>query len=70
MPQNPPDSTIGLCLRCRHAAAIKSTRNNVYYLCERSKTDPQFPKYPRLPVLSCSGFEQRESKESDRKPQS
>ena len=28
-------------------------------MCERSKTDPDFPRYPRLPVLSCRGFQQR-----------
>jgi hypothetical protein len=24
-----------------------------------SRTDPRFPKYPRLPVLACSGYEPR-----------
>jgi hypothetical protein len=28
-------------------------------MCERSKTDPAYPKYPRLPVLECAGFEPR-----------
>jgi len=28
-------------------------------LCELSKTDPRFPKYPRLPVLACPGYELR-----------
>ncbi len=26
-------------------------------MCERSLTDPSFPRYPRLPVLSCRGYE-------------
>jgi hypothetical protein len=29
-------------------------------MCELSKTDPRFEKYPRLPVLACVGFEARE----------
>lgn len=29
-------------------------------MCERSKTDPSYPKYPRIPVLTCAGFERRE----------
>jgi hypothetical protein len=29
----------------------------VFYLCQLSKVDPSFPKYPRLPVLKCSGYE-------------
>jgi hypothetical protein len=28
-------------------------------MCERSRTDERFPKYPRLPVLECVGWEQR-----------
>jgi hypothetical protein len=30
-------------------------------MCERSKTDERFPKYPRLPVLECPGYEKRTS---------
>jgi hypothetical protein len=26
-------------------------------MCERARLDPRFPRYPRLPVLSCPGFE-------------
>ena len=36
---------------------IKSDRQSKFYLCERSATDPSFPKYPRLPVLQCGGYE-------------
>jgi hypothetical protein len=25
-------------------------------MCERSKTDPRYPKYPRLPVKRCAGY--------------
>jgi hypothetical protein len=25
-------------------------------MCERSKTDPSYPKYPRLPVKRCAGY--------------
>ena len=28
-------------------------------MCERSKTEPEYPKYPRLPVLECRGYEER-----------
>jgi hypothetical protein len=27
----------------------------MFYLCERSASDPAFPKYPQLPVIECSG---------------
>jgi hypothetical protein len=26
-------------------------------MCERAKFDPRFPKYPRLPVERCDGWE-------------
>jgi hypothetical protein len=51
------DDRIGLCAKCRHSRQIKSDRGSIFYLCRRSLTDPSFPKYPRLPVLHCSGFE-------------
>jgi hypothetical protein len=31
-------------------------------MCERSLTDPSFPRYPRLPVLTCRGYEEDGSK--------
>jgi hypothetical protein len=30
-------------------------------MCERSKTDDRFPKYPRLPVERCPGYERKTS---------
>jgi hypothetical protein len=47
----------GLCARCRFMRQIKSDRGSTFYLCERSATDAAFPKYPRLPVLECEGYE-------------
>jgi hypothetical protein len=57
MKSTPP---VGLCTRCLHARRIQSDRGSVFYLCELSKVDPRFPKYPKLPVLSCSGYEEGE----------
>jgi hypothetical protein len=48
----------GLCADCRFMRRMKSDRGSTFYFCERSATDPAFPKYPRLPVLECSGYEQ------------
>ncbi len=49
--------SIGLCAQCRHSRVIRSDRGSVFYLCERALTDPAYPKYPRLPVLMCRGYE-------------
>lgn len=51
----------GLCDRCRHQRLVRNTRGSTFSLCELSRTDPAFPRYPRLPVESCTGFEQREA---------
>ena len=34
-----------------------SDRGSLFTLCTRGLTDPAWPKYPRLPVLQCTGFE-------------
>jgi len=49
----------GLCDACRHQKVVRNTRGSAFSLCERAKIDPAFPKYPRLPVTRCAGFEQR-----------
>jgi hypothetical protein len=51
---------IGLCATCRHMRKIQSDRGSIFYFCQRSATDERFPKYPRLPVLQCPGYEDRE----------
>jgi hypothetical protein len=52
-----PRPDAGLCERCRHQQLVPNTRGSVFSLCQRSRTDSAFPRYPRLPVLSCPGFE-------------
>lgn len=47
----------GLCENCRHVKRLVNNRGSVFYMCEKSASDPRFPRYPRLPVLRCSGFE-------------
>ncbi len=52
----PRDPSVGLCSACRHARRIRSDRGSLFYLCERSRTDPRFALYPRLPVIECDGM--------------
>jgi hypothetical protein len=47
----------GLCGTCRHVRIMYSDRGSIFYLCRLSFTQPQFPKYPRLPVIECQGYE-------------
>ena len=53
---NRPQPNGGLCANCLHSRLIESARGSVFMLCQLSATDPRFPKYPRLPVLSCKGY--------------
>lgn len=49
-------SHVGLCLDCEYSKHVEAKEDAVYFLCHRFFTDPTFPKYPRLPVLGCSGY--------------
>jgi GrpB-like predicted nucleotidyltransferase (UPF0157 family) len=53
---DPENRHNGLCSDCLHARRLESPRGSVFILCNLSLTDARFPKYPRLPVLSCSGY--------------
>jgi hypothetical protein len=50
----------GLCADCAHARSVESARGSIFLLCELSRSDPRFTKYPRLPVLSCTGYKKNE----------
>ena len=46
----------GLCDSCAYQRLVRNTRGSVFSLCERSRTDRQYPRYPRTPVLRCAGY--------------
>jgi hypothetical protein len=52
-PSTPP----GLCGSCRHSRRLETRAGSAFRLCERAATDPTYPRYPALPVVSCRGFE-------------
>jgi hypothetical protein len=55
----------GLCDTCVHAKLIRNTRGSVFMMCRWAKHDPDYPKYPRQPVLRCAAHE-RPKGSSDR----
>ena len=55
----------GLCGVCRHSRVIETRTGSVFRLCERSKTDPRYPRYPPLPVFRCPGFEPAGAADAD-----
>ena len=46
----------GLCAGCRYSRRVTTPRSE-FLLCERSRTDSSYARYPRLPMLSCPGYE-------------
>ena len=50
----------GMCVSCRWERKVSNRRGSVFTLCAKASADPTLPKYPRLPVLQCHGFECRE----------
>ena len=52
-----PEAAVGLCLRCRHVHVVLARAGRTYYRCERSATDGDYVRYPRLPVHRCPGYE-------------
>jgi hypothetical protein len=66
MTDRPAAPPTGLCDRCRHQQIVRNTRGSVFSLCRRSRDEPdRFPRYPRLPVLSCPGFQPVTGEEAD-----
>lgn len=49
----------GLCDSCVYQRTVRNTRGSTFSLCLRSREDERYPRYPRLPVLSCPGHEPR-----------
>lgn len=51
----------GLCATCRHARILAS-KTSLFLRCAMAEVDPDFPRYPRLPVLTCRGYEWAEER--------
>jgi hypothetical protein len=46
----------GLCADCLHLRLVRSPRST-FVRCALAGVDPRFPRYPRLPVVACTGYE-------------
>jgi len=56
MPPEVAEARAGLCATCVHARIVRSARDSVFVRCGLSDDDPQFPRYPHLPVVRCAGY--------------
>lgn len=57
MIESPAAHIAGLCGSCKQMSRVESSRGSAFAMCNLSRSDPSFPKYPALPVLSCRGYE-------------
>lgn len=44
----------GLCGSCAECRVVPTGRST-FYLCERSRRDPRYRRYPVIPVRHCAG---------------
>jgi hypothetical protein len=58
----------GLCDSCVHQRIVRNTRGSSFSLCERSRTQPDYPRYPRVPIVACPGYEPRERRAGSELP--
>lgn len=50
----------GLCNLCTYQRVVGNTRGSRFSMCERGVRTGErerYPKYPRIPVVECPGFE-------------
>ena len=49
-----------LCESCARMREVVTPKGLRFLLCQMSKSDPAFPKYPPQPVVRCDGYQQKE----------
>jgi hypothetical protein len=52
--------TQSLCESCRWMCEVTTPRSR-FLLCELSKTNAAYPKYPPQPVVRCAGHQQKQA---------
>ena len=57
--------TQSLCSSCRWMREVTTPRSR-FLLCELSKADPAYPKYPPQPVVQCQGHQQKQADQPDK----
>jgi hypothetical protein len=45
-----------LCFSCHYGNRIISGKGSSFLQCQKYFEDPEYPKYPALPVITCSGY--------------
>lgn len=53
---------LSLCPSCVHVRFVDTARSR-FLMCELSRVEPRYPKYPPQPILACPGHRARASLE-------
>ena len=57
------DMLQSLCETCRLMREVVTAKGSRFLLCQLSKCDPAYPKYPPQPVVRCEGYQRKEQTE-------
>ena len=57
-----------LCATCSYRKDVVSGKGSRFLLCEKSKTDRRFQRYPPQPVIRCEGYKESEACQEDDEP--
>jgi hypothetical protein len=60
--------TPSLCDTCASMREVVTPRGSRFLLCQLSRTDPEYPKYPAQPVVKCDGYRGSDKTEEQAKP--
>ena len=55
----------GLCETCARVREVITPKGSRFILCQLSRTDPAYPKYPPQPVVRCDGYRPKGRNEED-----
>jgi hypothetical protein len=56
-----------LCETCASMQEVFTPKGSRFLLCQLSRVDPAFSKYPPQPVVRCEGYRPKETNEQDKK---
>ncbi len=59
--------TPSLCETCAWMREIITPKGSRFLLCQLSKSDPAYPKYPPQPIVRCGGYQRKDKNEDELK---
>jgi hypothetical protein len=56
---------VSLCESCANVREVRTARSR-FFLCELSRADVNYPKYPPQPVVQCAGYQRKDDEKGDK----